>query len=326
MNDLILADLQADFSVGNITTNAAMLLEAVKVGVKKYHDPNYIPTEAVAKADRAELNRAEKAVADKARQVKEKWNEPLETFNGYVAEIRNAIKEASGVVDKSVKTYEELQKSKKRTEIEAYFATKKFNLVPLEKIFDPKWLNKTTKMPDIREELDAKIQAIYRDIEILEKIPEHGIAAKAFYLEHLDIGGALRQVEILKENAEKLAREQVERETRKVQEQCDKNAKAEWIERNEKFKETVINGIIDQATGLHVGTTTAKEREEIISFTCTFKGTEEQLRKLREYMTNSGIAYEKGLLLENEAHAKMIAKKRNIIDGKIYSFIYVPAA
>jgi hypothetical protein len=325
MNDLVLMDLQTDISVGNITTNAAMLLEAVKHGVEKYHDPDYVPTEAAAKADRAELNRAEKAVADKVRQVKDRWNAPLETFNEIVSEIRSTIKDASGVVDNAVKTYEEKQKSKKKQEIEDYFATKNFDLVPLEKIFDQKWLNKTAKMKDIREEIDTAISAIYRDIEILEKIPDHGMAAKAFYLEEMDMWGAFRQVEILKENAERLAREQLAREERKMQEQCGRNASAERQERREELKEEVVQNMVDQAVGLPVGTSAAQERDEIIEYTMTFKGTREKLFKLREYMTANGIPYNKGLLLENEDDARLVMRERNIA-GRVYSFIYVPAA
>jgi len=132
-------------------------------------------------------------------------------------------------------------------------------------------------------------------------------------------------VETLKENAAKLAREQAERDSRKVNEQVETNAKAERQERREQYKDNIVSGIIDEACGLEHGTTAAEKREEIISFTCTFKGTEEQLMKLREYMTAKGIAYEKGLLLENESHARQISQKRNL-NGKIYSFIYVPVA
>jgi len=325
MNELSILDLQTDISVGNITTNAALLLEAVKKGVEKYHDPNYVPNEATAKADRAELNRAEKLVADKARDVKAKWNKPMDTFNELVAEIRSTIKDASSVVDNAVKIYEEIQKNKKKQEITDYFATKKFELVSLEKIFDLKWLNKTKTMKEVRDELDAKIQAIYSDIEILEKIAEHGTAAKAFYLENLDMSAALRQVEVLKENAAKLAKEQAERDNRKVNEQVETNAKAERQERREQKKEEIMSVILDDACGLEHGTTAAEKREQFIRFTCTFEGTEEQLRKLREYMTSCGIAYKKGLVLESENDARQIMRNRNIA-GRLYSFIYVPAA
>ena len=180
-------------------------------------------------------------------------------------------------------------------------------------------------MKDIRERIDEDIAGIYRDIEVLEKIPEHGMAAKAFYLEKLDMGAALRQVEILKENAERLAREQAAREERKIQEQVDKNASSEKAERREERKEERVQSLIDETFDLPQGTTAAQAREELLEYTMTFKGTKDQLRRLREYMTANGIPYNKGLVLRCEADAAQIMKQRNL-DGKIYSFIYVPAA
>ena len=292
---------------------------------RKYLDPNYVPLEDVAKKDRAALNKAEADIAGQYAILKKAYEKPMENIELNIKQIRKAIKDASGVVDNAVKVYEELQKKKKKTEIDDYFATKKFDLIPLERIFDNKWLNKTKTMKEVREELDAKISAIYRDIEILEKIPDHGMAAKAFYLEILDMGAALRQVEVLKENAAKLAKEQVERDSRKVDEQVSINARVERQERREEKKEEIVKGMLDQAIGVPVGTTAEQEREEIIEFTLTFKGTKEQLKQLKEYMTANGIAYTKGLVLESENHAKQIARAKGV-EENVHYLIYVPAA
>jgi len=320
MNDLVLLDLQTDISVGNITTNAALLLEAVKHGVAKYHDPNYIPDETAAKKDRAELNRADKLVAEKAREVKGKWNEPLETFDGLVAEIRTTIKNASGVVDGSVKKYEEKQKTAKREEIKKYFASKKFELVPLEKIFDQRWLNKGTKMKDIHTEIDAAIAKIYQDIEVLERIPDHGTAAKAFYLQTLDMGAALRQIDTLKENAARIAREQASREARKAQEQCEANDKIERQEKVEAFNEEKSQNLIDQALDLPEGTTAAKERKEKIKQTLEFEDDREKLMNIKHYMTSQGTPYKKKLEFDNDQDAETycrIKKVKGTIQHKV---------
>jgi len=325
MNDLVLLDLQTDISVGSITTNAMLLLEAVKQGTQKYRDPDYIPNETTAKADRAALNRADKLVAEKAREAVDKYNEPIEPFKGLVAEIRNTIKGAVGIVDCSVKNYETKQKTAKREEIQKYFATKNFELVPPDRIFDQRWLNKTAKIKEVREELDAKIQAVYRDVEILEKIADHGTAAKAFYLESLDMADAMRKVEMLKENAARLAREQAAREARKMQEQVAENDKAERNEKVAAFKQERAQSLIDQAFDLPEGTTAAEAKSELIKFTATFEGTREQLLQLRQFMTSIGVSYKKGLVLDNPDDALIVAKQKNI-DAEIKSFIYVPNA
>jgi len=290
---------------------------------KKYRDPNYIPLEDVAKKDRAELNKAEKNIAEQYATLKDAYERPLQNLETNIRQIRAAIKEGSANVDKAVKVYEEKQKTAKLKEIREYFNSKKFELVLLENIFDPKWLNKTKSMKEIREELDAKIAVIYRDIETLEKIQEHGVAAKAFYLKELDMGAALRQVEILKENAARIAREQASREERKAQEQCVQNAATERQEKVNTVKEEKSQDLIDKALDLPEGTTAAQAKSEIVEFTMTFRGTKEQLLKLREYMTNNGIPYQKGLVLDNPDDARIVAKSKNVA-GKIYSFIYVP--
>jgi len=289
----------------------------------KYLNPDYIPFEDTAKNDRAVLNKCEKNIAEQFATLKEAYEKPLQNIEANIRQIRNAIKDASGVVDKAVKDYEELQKSKKRKEIEDYFAAKKFELVPLEKIFNQKWLNKGTKIKAIKTEIDEAIKKIYQDIEVLERIPDFGVAVKAFYLQSLDMGAALRQADMLRDNAKLLAKEQAGREERKVQEQCEQNNKAERQEKVDAFKEERTQGLIDEAVGLPEGTTAAQAKSEMIEFTATFKGTREDLLGLRMYMTAHGIAYQKGLVLNCPDDARIIAKSKNIaVDIK--TFIYVP--
>ena len=338
--DLIIADLQiSEISDSELEAAFRRVLAEHKDAVvsihqsmkdadeayRKYTDDSYEPMEDVAKKDRATLNKAEKNIAEKYASLKAAYEKPLENIDLNIKSIRKAIKTASGFVDDAVKSYEEKQKSEKRKDIQTYFDSKKFDLVPLCQIFDEKWLNKGTKMKDIREHIDAKIAVIYRDIETLEKLPEHSQTVKAFYLKELDIGAALQHVQTLKENAERLAREQETREDRKIQEQVDLNAAEEWQEKWEAAKEERRQDLIDDALGLPAGTAATQAREEIIEYTMTFKGTKGQLLGLRQYMTANNIPYSKGLLLDNEDDAALVLKQKNLA-GRIYSFIYVPAA
>ena len=292
---------------------------------RKYQNESYVPLEDIAKKDRAKLNSAEKNIADKYVSLKAAYEKPLQNTEENIKMIRKAIKDASGIVDGAVKAYEEKQKTAKRKEIQAYFDSKNFKLAPLEMLFVDKWLNKGFEMKDIQKRLDEDIAGIYRDIEILEKLPEHSMAAKAMYLSNLNMGETLRQVEAIKENAERLANEQVEREERKNQEQVAINGAAESREAQIAVRLEKVQSIVDSALDLPVGTTGAQAREEMLEYTMTFKGTKEQLRKLREYMTANGISYHKGLLLDNDHDAKLVMEQKKAT-GRIYSFIYVPAA
>jgi len=291
----------------------------------KYRDPGYIPLEDVAKKDRATLNKCEANIKEQYDTLKNAYEQPLFYLESNIKQIRAAIKEGSANVDKAVKNYEERQKTAKREDIQKYFATKNFELVPLDRIFDQRWLNKTAKMKEVREELDAKIQAVYRDVEILEKIADHGTAAKAFYLESLDMADAMRKVEMLKENAARLAREQADREARKMQEQVAENDKAEREEKVAAFKQGRVSDIIDQALDLPEGSTAAEAREEVVECTLTFKGSREQLLKLRQYMTSEGIAYRKALVLASLDDAIQVAHSKGIA-ADTHTLLYVSSA
>jgi len=261
----------------------------------KYSNEDYEPIEETAKKDRAILNKAEKNIKEKFSELKKAYEKPLETLEANIKDICTEVKNRSGVVDQSVKSYEEKQKYQKRIEIESYFNSKDFSLVPLNKIFNYKWLNKTCKMFEVKKEIDDTISMIYGNIKILENTGEYATAAKAFYLDTLDIGAAMRNVDTLKENAEKLAKEKIEREEREIREQVAANKKEENRERIreeklEKFK--AEQGQFYESLGIDYEAP-VEEKPEIIEYTCRFRGTEKQLRELREYMTKNNIAYEK---------------------------------
>jgi len=287
---------------------------------RKYLDPEYIPIEEMAKKDRAILNRAEKNIFEKYSGLREAYEKPLLSIEANIKSIRNAIKNASGVVDKAVKSYEDKRKSLKYQEIQIYFDNKEFDLVPLEKIFNEQWLNKGTKIKDIQQQIDEILTDIYRDIEVLERIPEYGMAVKAFYLDTLDMGAAIHRADMLRENAERLVREQAAREARKVSEQVIQNGTAEQQEQQILNKGQQIADLAKEALDLPDDLPMA-EKSELLEYTLRFKGTREQLLKLREYMTNLGISYEKGNVFDayEQADGWRVGNKLN---KSIYQVIF----
>jgi len=285
---------------------------------RKYLEPDFIPIEEEAKKDRAKLNAAERNIAEKFGSLKSAYERPLEKIELNIRAIRKAISNASSVVDSKVKSYEDARKAGKMDEIRNYFNSRNFDLVPLEKIFDERWLNKTVYMKEIKEKIDLMIQDIYKEIEVFETIPDYGQAAKAFYLDTLDMGAALRQIETLKRNAEKLAREQANREERKIQEQVALNKETLREDVKEAKKDELIKSMVEDALELPVG----EPAEEILEFTLSFKGTKEQLLKLREYMSEIGIPYRKVFVFNNDRDAAVFMRQRNIKES-IKSAVFV---
>jgi hypothetical protein len=74
--------------------------------------------------------------------------------------------------------------------------------------------------------------------------------------------------------------------------------------------------LVDQALDLPVGTTAAQDRAEVMEFTLQFRGTKEQLMKLRQFMTSLGIPYQK-LKIFNTANDAMIYRNEQKIQGVI---------
>jgi hypothetical protein len=188
--------------------------------------------------------------------------------------------------------------------------------------FDDRWLNKGYKLPDIKKEIDTKIAEIYGNIKVLENIGDHGTIAKAFYLETLDMGAAMLKVQTLKDNAARLAREQVNRETRQAEEQVAHNATTERREEWAAVREERVKSLADEA--LDIEEPAIPTGPEIMEYTLQFKGTEAQLLKLREYMTSQGIPYEKLVIFDDDEQADQFMQQKHI-DGRIYSAVFVPA-
>jgi hypothetical protein len=108
------------------------------------------------------------------------------------------------------------------------------------------------------------------------------------------MGAAMLKVQTLKENAAKLAREQAEREDRERQGQVEQNAAEERREERQAAQEERTQSLAAAAMDLEEpAVPDAPPKPVIIEYTMRFSGTEQQLLKLREYMTANGIVYEK---------------------------------
>jgi hypothetical protein len=309
---------------GSIATNWEQVLAAVTAKSAEYQDvTKYVGDDRQAKEDRALLRKQKDLTKTTIASIQEAWNEPLKPFLVGGKQILKQFDCAIEAVDDWVKEGEAKVKDEKKKTIQAYFDGKDFDLVPLDTFFDDRWLNKGYKLPDIKKEIDAKIAEIYSNIKILENIADHGTIAKAFYLETLDMGAAMQKVQTLKDNAVLLAREQANRESRHAWGGLVRNAAAERREEQTAAREREIESLANDA--LEIEEPAVPAGPKLMEYTLRFKGTEEQLLKLREYMTAQGIPYEKALIFDNDDLAAQCLMQENVT-GQIYSVVFVPAA
>lgn len=284
--------IERETTEGVLVTNIDELETFVSAKLVEYTPENYKGDSDAAKKDRATLNTSKKTVSAKRIEIIKKAMArfKIDDFETRCKKVEKDIDTAALALDAIVKVKEEEEKRVKRTQIEEYWKCQNFDLVSLDKIFDQKWLNKTVKNKDIYEEIEKKIAGIYSDIKTLESL---GIDAdslsilKPFYLETLDIGRAVQQWNTIKENRERLAREEAdrkEREEAKAKREAQEELAHEEIAAQESEP---MAEMAAQAMGVKAET----DPEE--TFTCTFTGKRSALFALRQYMIDHGITYTK---------------------------------
>lgn len=150
-----------------------------------------------AKADRARLNKFKAALADSRKSVKSQWNQPLSDFEDKMKELEQMVDAPIGAIDRQVKSFEELKKQDKRQAIEQFFTESVGDLeeiLPLQKIWNDRWLNATYPMKDIEKELLERIRKTHSDLQIIVamRLPctEQMLSA---YLDTLDMSKAMEE-------------------------------------------------------------------------------------------------------------------------------------
>ena len=271
-----------------LETNIGELELFVAEKLKEYTPGNYLGDSDAAKKDRATLNSSSKAISatriDIVKRAMERFG--ISEMETRCKKLEKDIATASAALDAIVKEKEEEEKRVKKAQIEEFWACQNFDLVPLEKVFDQKWLNKTAKNKDIFSEIEKKVETIYRDIKTLEELPDADVL-KQLYLDTLDLGSAIRKGEELKAYREKLAaeeRERADREARKALQTQQVDLAHEEIKSQ---KNAPIEALAAQVLGEKV------DDDPMMEYTLRFKAKKTVLFALRQYMTDNGILYEK---------------------------------
>lgn len=270
-----------------------------------------------AKSDRAELNKLTKAIEDRRKMVKKIINEPYEKFEAELKEILALIQEPVGIIDKQVKAFEEQQKEDKKKQIEAAYQEVIGDLsevLPFEKVFDPRYLNQTYKLLQAQQEVKSKVQIVQRDLETIDSLDsKFKLNAKDVYIKTLDLSKALAENKRLSDLEEKLeaekkrkAEEEAEKkrqeeERRKAEEErkAQEAAKAAETKREEtpvepaKEPEPPVTQIPQVSTTADTAIDPFVPKTEEKKFKTRFCaiGTKEQLNGLVEYMKANNIEY-----------------------------------
>lgn len=282
-------ELKTTVTPGKLETNAEVIKELVLQELEKYTPDKFIGKAAEAKEARAILNNSEKLLNSRRLELERQYMEPFNKFKATITDACKAIKQASGALDEIVKSEENREKEVKTVQIKEYWIKTGFTLFDIDKVFDPKWLNKTTKLQDVHAEIDRIQKKTFDDLKVLENFPAEDVALlKTTYLDSLDITQAMQKAQQLKDNRDRLAREAKEREAIAVKQATAQQRKEETKDFNDLYAHPETKDMVSAA--LEIEPETVETREE---YALVIKGTREQLLEVRRFMTRTGVTYKK---------------------------------
>ncbi|MBR2474812.1 MAG: DUF1351 domain-containing protein [Clostridia bacterium] len=270
--------------------NNTELLEAVTETLKQYEGVTYTDKQiSVAKADKAQLNAFIKALNDERIRIGKVYTAPLDKFKGEVDEVISKVKEVVSQISDQLDEYEIIRQQKKEAEIHAYFdsASGDFaDLIPYERIRNPKWLNATAKQKVIEAEIDKIFEdarAAMAAIEALRSEDEPLI--KAYYFRTLDLGAALMENDRLKQERIRVAE-------LKARQEAEAQAKAEAakIAAEERPQAEVAKETSEMPTSKIQAENAIPE---LIKLDFHIEATIEQLKALKAFLVENNIKYSK---------------------------------
>ena len=185
-------ELVTDIVVGKLTSNAKEFSAALEKELQNYTVERYMDDPDAADKDKKYLNKLLENVAEKRKMAVKTWNKPLEEFISVMTELEKNINSASNSLKTIVDKAKQQEKDKKKEKIVEFWNTLNFTIVPLDRVFNTKWLNKGEKMTSIMEECKAIVDKINTEMATLKSMnDEDSDTLQSFYLETLNLNNKL---------------------------------------------------------------------------------------------------------------------------------------
>ena len=271
-----------------IKFNYEELKGGLTASLEKYQNLVYTPENIKeAKDDRATLNALKKSLNDEKIKIKKEFEVPYKDFEDKIKELIELVDKPASEIDKQVKVFEEQEKAKKREVINTIYSENigaYAELISLEKLYDPRWENKTYKETDITKEIQDVVKKADSDLKVIMDLKsEFEFQIKDTYFKTLDLGQALvekQRLEKQKELQEQLAKPQLE------------EVKVELVNSIDVDAADAMRYAIGNIAGVDTSNEESNQVEEkMVSVAFRVECTESQLKALGEYMKANGIKY-----------------------------------
>lgn len=182
-----------------------------------------------AKADKAELNKLKKAVNDERIARQKEYMKPFDALKKQMDEIISLIDEPVRVIDEQVKAYEAKQKEEKERNVRELFGNiNPYEWLTFDQVFDSKWLNASTSMSTVEEQMKLNFATIETNLNTLKGL-EYEFEATERFKETLSLSSAVTENKRLSDLAKRKAELEAAKEAAKeaIKEEPKEEPKAE---------------------------------------------------------------------------------------------------
>ena len=166
--------------------------------------------------ERKYLNSLARELDEKRKDIKREYLRPLTELEGMLNSRRDRIKAVSERLQAVEREADEERKRAKEAELREHFeavAGLLADVVPYEKIADPKWMNKTPGTEQCKRELEERCRKAASDWETLKGLNlEFASEAELRFFQTLDLGDATSYASQLAEDKRRLEAMKAERE------------------------------------------------------------------------------------------------------------------
>ncbi len=282
--ELVIYSPKDDEFLTNINFNYDELKQELAARLEKYKGLVYSEDSIKeAKTDRAALNKFKTAIENRRKEIKKQCLAPYEEFEAKIKDIVAMIDEPIKAIDGQIKDYEQIKKEEKQDAIKQFYTDRVADLkdlVPFDKIFNPRWLNVTYKETDIHKEITDLFIKVEDDLKVIAELQsEHELQIKDVYLQDFDLTAALQEKNRLEEQAAKMA------EYKRVQQEKERQA--------QETKEEVPPAAKTTAPNPPQMVKPSKEKAAYITIDFRVVATAEQLNELKQFLNDNGIKYGK---------------------------------
>lgn len=235
---------------------------------------------ASAKTDCAKLRKAAKNASDLRISIKKEHEAKISKTLEQLKELTDIFNDAASSIDNQVKEFDEKRKEEKRSAIGKIYTDNIQDMeqfLPLQKIWNEKWMNKGYGLDAITKEIKAQVAAVEDGIKTIQllgtKYESQMISA---FLEAYNMNDALKKKAELEQIDAEMERRRTEMERRRKAQEEEQQNEEQVREQEEPQKQEEV-----------------PQEEPRYRLAFEVFGNHEQLTALVDYLRASGLEYKR---------------------------------